>query len=104
MFDRLRKDHPTFKEKIRIISGDCSLPGLGLSPQDRAGLIEHVDVVFNVAATVRFDEPLKFAIQTNIQGTRDLMLLCRDCQNIKVNLGSCEGHGLRYQWIPASGK
>ncbi|KAJ9599671.1 hypothetical protein L9F63_026480, partial [Diploptera punctata] len=84
LFDRLRRKYPNFKEKISIISGDCSQPGLGLSNRDRAEIIERAHIVFNVAATVRFDEKLEIAIQTNIQGTRDLMILCRDCRNIKV--------------------
>ena len=84
LFDCLRNEYPNFKEKIHIISGDCSEPGLGLSTQDRAGIIKHVHIIFHLAATIKFDEKLKVSIPINIQGTRDLMQLCRDCHNIKV--------------------
>ncbi|PSN51390.1 hypothetical protein C0J52_04436 [Blattella germanica] len=83
LYDRLRNEHPNFREKIRIVSGDCGEPGLGLSARDRAGIMEHVHIVFHVAATVRFDENIQTAINTNIRGTRDLMILCRNCRNIK---------------------
>jgi hypothetical protein len=35
---------------------------LGISPKDRAVLIEEVNIVINVAASVNFDEPLLDAI------------------------------------------
>ncbi|KAJ9576068.1 hypothetical protein L9F63_007033, partial [Diploptera punctata] len=53
--------------------------------------------LFNVAATVRFDEKLEIAIQTNIQGTRDLMILCRDCRNIKVVIHVSTAYSHCYQ-------
>ena len=67
------------------MEGDCTLPGLGLSPDDRQRIVENVNIVFNVAATVRFNERLSVAVVTNVMGTRDLMLLCQDCTKIKVS-------------------
>lgn len=54
LFERVRKDNPKFRHKIVAISGDCMLPGLGINPDERALLIKHVNIVFHVAATVRF--------------------------------------------------
>ncbi|CAK9831261.1 Fatty acyl-CoA reductase wat [Anthophora retusa] len=84
VFDRLRREMPKFREKIRVISGDCSLPGLGLSVTDANSLSEQVSIVFNVAATVRFDEKLKKAITVNIGGTKELMELCKRMPNLRV--------------------
>jgi Putative dehydrogenase domain of multifunctional non-ribosomal peptide synthetases and related enzymes len=67
------------------VEGDCTQPGLGLSPEDRRRIVEHVNIVFHVAATVRFNEMLSVAVTTNVLGTRDLMLLCQDCTKIKVS-------------------
>lgn len=41
-FDILKKQRPGFKNKVVGIPGDCSLPGLGISAEDRKILIEQV--------------------------------------------------------------
>lgn len=46
-------------KKLKIIEGDLSKLQLGLSSADRQLLIENVQIVFHVAADVRFDESLK---------------------------------------------
>ncbi|XP_069691444.1 fatty acyl-CoA reductase wat-like [Periplaneta americana] len=84
LFERLNLEQPDFRSKVKAIQGDCSQPGLGLSSDDRQLLQRNVNIVFHGAATVRFDEKLKIAVNINVQGTRDLLLLCKDCLNIKV--------------------
>lgn len=42
LFDRLRSDCPKFRYKIVGVAGDCSLPDLGLTMQDRQVLIQEV--------------------------------------------------------------
>jgi hypothetical protein len=37
-------------------------PNMGISKEDELKLIENVNIVFHSAATVRFDEPLKFVL------------------------------------------
>jgi hypothetical protein len=85
LFKRLKDERHGFREKVLIIEGDCSQPGLGLSPSDRQRVVHHVDIVFHAAATVRFDEKLPVAVATNVAGTRELLLLCHDCPKIKVS-------------------
>jgi fatty acyl-CoA reductase len=46
--------------------------------------MEHVHIVFHVAASVRFDEKLRAATAINVKGTREMLLLCKDCLNLKV--------------------
>lgn len=50
----MKKEQPKFRHKIIAISGDCVLPGLGIDTNERALLIKHVNIVFHVAATVRY--------------------------------------------------
>lgn len=50
----LRKQKPKFHHKIVGINGDCVLPGLGIDLQERAMLQKNVNIVFHVAATVRY--------------------------------------------------
>lgn len=51
---------PDFRKKVQAIPGDLIEPKMGISPQDELQIIENVNVVFHSAATVRFDEPLKY--------------------------------------------
>jgi fatty acyl-CoA reductase len=85
LFDKLKAEQNGFRKKVLTIEGDCSEPGLGLSPDDRQRIAEHIDVVFHVAATVRFDEKLPVAVAINVAGTRELLLLCNECHKIKVS-------------------
>jgi Putative dehydrogenase domain of multifunctional non-ribosomal peptide synthetases and related enzymes len=59
--------------------------GLGLSEADRRMLEENVSIVFHCAASVRFDDPLKYAIINNTRATREVMMLSRRMKNLKVS-------------------
>lgn len=48
IFDRLKKEFPKFRHKVVGIGGDCSLPDLGISQQDRQVLINEVCVLLNL--------------------------------------------------------
>ena len=85
LFENLKAENNGFRKKIIAVEGNCTQPGLGLSPDDRQRIVERVDIVFHVAATVRFNETLSVAVVTNVLGTRDMMLLCQDCTKIKVS-------------------
>lgn len=56
----MREVHPEYKDIIHVVKGDMSEPFLGLSEDDQRLLHETVEVVFHSAATVRFDEELRY--------------------------------------------
>lgn len=68
------------------VEGDVTVPGLGLSPSDLRLLEDNVSVVFNLAATVRFDEELKDAVELNVNGPMRLLKVCRNMSRLKVRL------------------
>ncbi|XP_076687159.1 putative fatty acyl-CoA reductase CG5065 [Andrena cerasifolii] len=82
VFGRIRTEFPDAFNKIYPVKGDVSLPNLGLSPEDRNTLIQRVNIVFHSAATVRFDEPLKVAVNLNTKGTDLVIELCRNMKNL----------------------
>lgn len=82
MFDEIRKKNPEILNKIHLIKGDITLPDLGLSSSDKNLLIERVNIVFHVAATVKFNEPLKKAIQTNTESPLYILELCKSMKNL----------------------
>ena len=66
------------------MAGDCSLPGLGLSAEDWKTLADNVHVIFHCAATLRFDEALDVAVNVNVRGTKCILDLAKDTQNLEV--------------------
>jgi fatty acyl-CoA reductase len=84
LFKRIKHERPKFYHKISAIAGDISLPGLGISPSDRQLLAEQVNIVFHAAATIRFDEHIRTAIDINVLGTREIIKLSKEMTRLKV--------------------
>ncbi|KAG8230557.1 hypothetical protein J437_LFUL010158 [Ladona fulva] len=71
--------------KVVVVEGDISAEGLALSEEDIKALTDaDISVVFHSAATVRFNEKLKGALQTNVGGTNEVLRLCRRFRKLKV--------------------
>ncbi|XP_073840124.1 waterproof [Musca autumnalis] len=84
VFEKLKKITPNYREKITVISGDVSLPSLGISHEDRELLKEQVNIIIHGAATVRFDEKLKMAIGINVSGTKEILRLAKEVVHLKA--------------------
>ncbi|XP_017083272.1 fatty acyl-CoA reductase wat [Drosophila eugracilis] len=84
VFAKMKQVNPKYRCQITIISGDCSLPGLGISPDERETILENVNIVLHSAATVRFDEKLKMAIAINVHGTKEIIKLAKEIVNLKA--------------------
>lgn len=80
----LLERQPNLFEKLELINGDLHEVGLNLSPDDQTVLTNEVEIVFHAAADVRFDESLKGAIETNVRGTREILLLSQRMINLDV--------------------
>ncbi|KAH6935250.1 hypothetical protein HPB50_004819 [Hyalomma asiaticum] len=72
VFQRLERDAPDARNKVTAVEGDLALPDLGISKADLATLVEEVSVVFHMAATVRFNEPLKSSEEKRVGSKRKL--------------------------------
>uniref|UniRef100_A0A336M984 Fatty acyl-CoA reductase n=1 Tax=Culicoides sonorensis TaxID=179676 RepID=A0A336M984_CULSO len=79
----LIKNNPNALDKLELIEGDMSLPGLGISKSDRKRL-ENVSIVFHSAASIRFDDPLKDAVLGHVRATRDLLELAMTFKKMKA--------------------
>ena len=77
-FDRLRAVHGSgaaantafeaeIDRRVRVVSGDVSVDGLGLDEEGRAALAA-ADIVIHSAAVVSFDSPLDSAVEINLLG------------------------------------
>uniref|UniRef100_A0A182M7X1 Fatty acyl-CoA reductase n=1 Tax=Anopheles culicifacies TaxID=139723 RepID=A0A182M7X1_9DIPT len=83
LFDKLREEQPELLDKMVPVQGDVSLLGLGLSQND-IEMMRNVSVIFHVAASVRFDDPLKTAILLNTRGTRELVQFAEQLPALRV--------------------
>uniref|UniRef100_A0A8D8QHM0 Fatty acyl-CoA reductase n=1 Tax=Cacopsylla melanoneura TaxID=428564 RepID=A0A8D8QHM0_9HEMI len=84
LYLRLKTEVPHFMNKVTTVTGDVSLPGLGLSQTDRALLTQNVNIIFHGAATVRFDEKIQLAVAINVLGVRAMLQLAKEMQNLKA--------------------
>ncbi|XP_051885037.1 fatty acyl-CoA reductase 1 isoform X1 [Pristis pectinata] len=84
LFDRLRDEQPDFKEKVVAVSSELTQPELGLSQADKELLISCINIVFHCAATVRFNETLKDAMQLNVVATRQLLVFAQLMKKLEV--------------------
>ncbi|XP_034946741.1 fatty acyl-CoA reductase wat-like [Chelonus insularis] len=89
LYDRLKFEQPDYATRVMMIEGSFEAKGLVLTPEDRE-MMKNTHVVFHAAATVRFDDKLRFAANINIRGTRDILLYAREMPNLKavVHIGT----------------
>ncbi|GBN66245.1 hypothetical protein AVEN_218083-1 [Araneus ventricosus] len=59
IFEKLKEENPELLGKVHVISGDASLPNLGMNGDDTHQLLEEVSIVFHCAAVVNFTKPLE---------------------------------------------
>ncbi|XP_077914506.1 fatty acyl-CoA reductase 1 isoform X4 [Halichoerus grypus] len=84
LFDRLRDENPDFREKVIAINSELTQPKLALSEEDEEIIIDSINIIFHCAATVRFNENLRDAVQLNVIATRQLILLAQQMKNLEV--------------------
>ncbi|XP_055299982.1 putative fatty acyl-CoA reductase CG5065 [Sitodiplosis mosellana] len=83
VFDRIRESYPERLQKIIFIAGDISKANIGVSNADLQMLKENVNIVFHSAATVRFDQSIKEAVNLNTLGSMRLWDLCAQMQKLR---------------------
>uniref|UniRef100_A0A1Y1MBE1 Fatty acyl-CoA reductase n=2 Tax=Photinus pyralis TaxID=7054 RepID=A0A1Y1MBE1_PHOPY len=84
IFDLLKNTEVETLKKVAVIYGDVLEENLGLSKEDREMLINETNVVYHLAATIRFDDPLKKAVLLNVRGTKYMLDLAKECKNLIV--------------------
>lgn len=72
-------------KKVVAVNGDVTVADLGLSQSDRQMLIDNVQYVYHMAATIRFDEPLKKAVLLNTRGTKLMLELSKQMKKLEVS-------------------
>ncbi|XP_017780623.1 PREDICTED: putative fatty acyl-CoA reductase CG5065 [Nicrophorus vespilloides] len=72
LFDKVKELYPENIKKLKFVAGDVSEINLGLSSADYNLLVKNVDVIFHIAATIKFQAPLSDSVLINTRGTREI--------------------------------
>ncbi|KAG5684738.1 hypothetical protein PVAND_013952 [Polypedilum vanderplanki] len=83
LFEPIKNFKPQLFDKLIPITGDVTEINLGLSDSDMVRM-KNVSVIFHSAASVRFDDTLRYAVFMNTRGTREIMKFAKNLKNIKV--------------------
>ena len=84
------------KEKVDVVEGDVSQPGLGMDPETQARLHKSLDLVVNSAGLTDFNPDLRDAIASNVDSTLNLIDFLRKCDHAGLmHLSTCYVVGMR---------
>ncbi|XP_050668735.1 putative fatty acyl-CoA reductase CG5065 isoform X2 [Leptidea sinapis] len=84
LYTRLKKEKPSYLNKIVPVIGDICLPQLGLSTKEEKLLIDSVSFVFHSAATVNFNDELRKTYNINVKGTERVLVLCKQMKKLEA--------------------
>ena len=99
--DGLQEIHGTklaafLKEKVEVVEGDVSQPGLGLDPATQARLQRSLDVIANSAGLTDFNPDLRDALSSNVDSTHYLLDFLRKSDHAGLmHLSTCYVVGMR---------
>jgi thioester reductase-like protein len=84
------------REKVEVVEGDVSQPGLGLSEAEQARLARSVDLVVNSAGLTDFNPDLRDALSSNVDSALSLLDFLRRCDHAGLmHLSTCYVVGMR---------
>jgi long-chain acyl-CoA synthetase len=84
------------REKIDIVEGDVSQPGLGLEEGVRARLAQSLDLVVNSAGLTDFNPDLRDAVSSNVESAEHLLNFIRASDHAALmHLSTCYVVGMR---------
>jgi long-chain acyl-CoA synthetase len=95
--ERYGDNLPAFlADKIEVLEGDVSQPGLGLAPEARKQLAEKLDLVVSSAGLTDFNPDLRDALASNIDSTVHLVDFLRESNHAALmHLSTCYVVGKR---------
>jgi len=84
------------REKVDVVEGDVSLPGLGIQPEVRARLARSLDLVVNSAGLTDFNPDLRDALSSNVESAEHLLDFLRSTDHAALmHLSTCYVVGMR---------
>jgi long-chain acyl-CoA synthetase len=96
-YERHKEELPQYlSDKIEIICGDTTLPGLGLAPDVKRRLASQLDLIVNSSGLTDFNPDLRLALSINVDGTINILDFMRECAKARLlHLSTCYVVGFR---------
>jgi long-chain acyl-CoA synthetase len=110
-FEKIVEESPTFdtlqdrhgaglaaflQDKVEVVEGDASQPGLGLDAETQARLQQSVDVIANSAGLTDFNPDLRDALSSNVDSANHILEFLRHCQHAGlIHLSTCYVVGMK---------
>jgi Male sterility protein/haloacid dehalogenase-like hydrolase len=84
------------RERVEVVTGDASKPGLGLPPETRQRFARSLDLIVNSAGLTDFNPDLRDALAMNLRATAYLLDFVRECDHAALlHLSTCYAVGQR---------
>ncbi|GAC1674943.1 MAG: hypothetical protein PVS2B2_09500 [Candidatus Acidiferrum sp.] len=84
------------KDKVEVVEGDVSLPGLGLDEATQIRLAQSLDLIVNSAGLTDFNPDLRDALSSNVDSALHLLGFLRQCKHAGLmHLSTCYVVGMR---------
>ena len=84
------------RERVEVVEGDVTKPGLGLSPEVAARLRATLDVTVNSSGLTDFNPDLRDALSSNVVAVRNVLDLLKTCDRAALlHLSTCYVAGRR---------
>lgn len=89
------------RQKIEVVEGDVSQPGLGIQPEIQKRLQHDLDLIVNSAGLTDFNPDLRDALATNVESLAHLVEFQRRCDHAALmHLSTCYVVGARDGRVP----
>jgi hypothetical protein len=101
VFERLAASHGEkftefLRERIEVVEGDVTKPGLGLAQETRRRFARTLDLIVNSSGLTDFNPDLRDALATNVRATAQVLDLMRECEHAALlHLSTCYVIGRR---------
>ncbi|XP_054002362.1 fatty acyl-CoA reductase wat-like [Hylaeus anthracinus] len=83
VYDKLKSEQPNFLDKVVMLEGDAAQEDFGLSKESKE-ILMNTNIIFHAAATVRFDEKFRMAMNINVKSTKYMLQFAKQLSNLKA--------------------
>ncbi|CAG8961526.1 hypothetical protein HYFRA_00013943 [Hymenoscyphus fraxineus] len=74
---------PSWMDQIQIVEGDVAKDNCGMRPELYREVCRDVTHIIHCAASIKFDNPIKDAMESNIGGAVNVCLLANQCKRLE---------------------
>ncbi len=78
----LEAEHPDVAGRVQLVTGDITVPGLGVD-EAHAGTLSEITEVWHLAAVYDLTVPPAVAHRVNVDGTGNVVAFCTDLENLE---------------------